>query len=119
MDTQITLDDLEKVLEYINKCMYAFKFWEARYKQYLKTKMENNVQLKEHEINNLQKNYDKVMNALVTCFDFIESCDHILKDCKDTMIFGIIYVSAKEVQTDNFELIKRIERYRKWYIERD
>jgi hypothetical protein len=119
MNDQITLDDLEKVLEYINKCMYAFKFWEARYKQYLKTKMESNVQLKQHEIDNLQKNYDKVMNALIVCFDFIKSCDHILKDCKDTMLFGVIYVSTKEVETDNFELIKRIENYRKWYFERD
>lgn len=116
MNTDITVDDIDKVLEYINKCMYAFKYWEARYKQYIKTKTENGNQLKQHEIDNLQKNYDKVMNALVVCFDFIESCRHILDHRKDVMLFGVIYFSIKDIQTDNFELIKRLENYQKWYI---
>ncbi len=115
MNTEFTVDDIDKVLEYINKCMYAFKYWEARYKQYIKTKTENGNQLQQHEIDNLQKNYDKVMNALIVCFDFIESCKHILVNCKDVMLFGVIYVSIKDIQTDNFELIKRLENYQKWY----
>jgi hypothetical protein len=118
MDTEITLADLEDVLIRINKCMHAYKYWEYKYKTYIKTKTENGIQLKPHEIEGLQKNYDAVMNALILCFDFIESCDHILSDCKDLVLFGVIYVSIKDVQTDNFELIKRIEKYKTWFLTR-
>jgi hypothetical protein len=116
MDSEITLEDLPKVLENINKCMYAYKYWEARYKQYIKTLKDNEKTLNEAELKNLQKNYDNVMTALIVCFDFIEKCEHILTDNKDALLFGVIYVSAQTVQTDNEKLIERIEKYKKWYL---
>ena len=116
MEFEITLEDLPKVLENINKCMYAYKYWEARYKQYIKTIQDTGKKLNETELQNLQRNYDKVMNALTICFDFIESCEHVLTDSRDALLFGVIYVSVQTVQTDNEKLIKKIDRYKKWYL---
>jgi hypothetical protein len=114
--SKITTDDFDKIMEYINKCMYAYKFWNAKY-----TKIINDIKEGKNyfEIDKLQKNYDAVMNALVVCFKFIQDCDHVLKDYKDTLIFGVIYVSMKDVHTDNIELIKQIEIYKKWFETRD
>jgi hypothetical protein len=116
MDSEITLEDLPKVIENINKCMHVYKYWEAKYKQYIKTIQDAGKTLNEAELQNLQKNYDNVMNALVVCFDFIEKCEHILTDCRTVLLFGVIYVSAQSVQTDNEKLINKIEKYKKWYI---
>lgn len=116
MESEITLDDLPKVLENINKCMHAYKFWEARYKQYMKTLQDNGKTLSDDELQNLQRNYTRVMNALIVCFDFIESCEHILTDTRDALLFGVIYVSVQTVQTENEKLIEKIDRYKKWYL---
>jgi hypothetical protein len=97
--------------------MYAYKYWEARYKQYIKTLQDEGKSLNETELQNLQRNYDNVMNALIICFDFIEKCEHILSDCRgNVLLFGVIYVSVQTVQTENEKLIKKIDRYKKWYL---
>ena len=113
--SKITENDYPKIMEYINKCFYAYNYWVARYKQITKDIQEGT---RTFDIDKLQRNYDAVMNALVQCFKFIQDCDHVLKHCKDTMLFGVIYVSMKEVQTDNIELIKQIEIYKKWFLDR-
>jgi hypothetical protein len=113
--SKFTMDDLSTIMEHINKCMYAYKFWNAKYIRVVNDIKEGKNYF---EMDKLQKNYDDVMNALVVCFKFIQECDHILKDYKDTLLFGVIYVSMKDVQTDNIELIKQIEIYKKWFMDR-
>jgi hypothetical protein len=114
--SKITVDDFDKIMDYINKCFYAYNFWITKYKIITKQIQEGQ---RKFDLNKLQKNYDDVMNALVVCFKFIQDCDHVLKDYKHIMLFGVIYVSMKDVRTDNIELIKQIEIYKKWFETRD
>ncbi len=118
-EQEITMENIPKVMEYIYKCMMAYKYWNTKYKNIIKEYQNGNKQVTKEIIEGLQKNYDDVMKALVVCFDFIQKCDHILYDQKSNPLFGIIYVSMENVETNKPELLMRIERYRKWFLKRD
>jgi hypothetical protein len=106
-------------MEYIYKCMMAYKYWNTKYKNIIKEYQSGDKQVTKEIVEGLQKNYDSVMEALVVCFDFIEKCDHILYDQKSNPLFGIIYVSMENVETTNPKLFVAIEKYRKWFLTRN
>jgi hypothetical protein len=113
MNTEITLEDLPKVLEYIHNCMMTFKMWEARMKEHI-TNPTKPLDLKK-----LDNNYNNVMKALVKCFDFIQECDHILHDQKHILLFGVIYASTEKLNSQDPKVITAVEKYKKWYTIRD
>lgn len=105
----ITCDDLPKIVEHVNKCFYAYSYWKAKFAS------EIQKPLTSEKINILQKNYDKVMDALTVCLNFILECDHVLKDHKDILIFGVIHAGMRDVKTNNEKLLESIEKYKVWY----
>jgi hypothetical protein len=107
--SQIAQDDLPKIVEYANKCFYAYSYWKAKFTMELQKPMTPERTII------LQNNYDKVMNALTVCLNFILDCDHVLKDHKDILIFGVIHAGTKDVKTNNEKLLEAIEKYKIWY----
>ncbi len=115
---EITMEDIPKVIEYIYKCMMAYKYWNTKYQSIFSQYQSGAKEVTEEVVKGLEKNYNQVMDALVVCFDFIQKCDHILYDQKHNPLFGVIYVSMNDVQTNNGKLIEKIERYKKWFLTR-
>lgn len=105
----ITQDDLPKIVEHVNKCFYAYSYWKAKFASELQKPITPDRALI------LQKNYDKVMDALTVCLNFILDCDHVLKDHKDILIFGVIHAGMRDVKTNNEKLLEVIEKYKVWY----
>jgi len=108
---EITIEDLPKVMQYIQGCVNAYSFWKQKYKD----KVSKGIS--EEELSKIQRNYDSVMNALTICLKFIKQCRHILDDQRHALLFGIIFAGMQEVKTQNEELISEVEDYKKWYLD--